>query len=144
MLQSARQISGVIRTEQRSLVRSLRQARGQSTDTIEYTQEEMQEAARRIVLGGFSQGGVMTLLTGLTFPDQLGGLMAFSPFLPMRAALPGVSQLLSVSFDLASDRGMKMMAPLNRQDIPIFMAHGNSDPYLLYVASIASNTAKKS
>lgn len=38
----------------------------------------------RIVLGGFSQGGAMTLLTGLTTPGKLGGLAILSGWLPLR------------------------------------------------------------
>ncbi|MEK6210748.1 MAG: carboxylesterase, partial [Pseudomonadota bacterium] len=37
----------------------------------------------RIVLAGFSQGGVMTLQVGLRQPKRLAGLMALSAYLPM-------------------------------------------------------------
>lgn len=30
--------------------------------------------ANRIVVGGFSQGGAMSLLSGITYKDQLGGI----------------------------------------------------------------------
>jgi predicted esterase len=30
--------------------------------------------ANRIVVGGFSQGGAMSLLSGVTYKDQLGGI----------------------------------------------------------------------
>lgn len=40
--------------------------------------------ASRIVLGGFSQGGAMTLLTGLTSERKLAGLAVLSGWLPLR------------------------------------------------------------
>lgn len=40
--------------------------------------------ADRIVLGGFSQGGIMTLLAGLTSERKLAGLLVLSGYLPLR------------------------------------------------------------
>jgi predicted esterase len=37
----------------------------------------------RIILGGFSQGGVMTLLTGLSIESKLGGLAVLSGRVPL-------------------------------------------------------------
>ncbi len=62
----------------------------------------------RLVLAGFSQGGVMTLQTGLRHRDRLAGLLVLSAYLPLAATLP----------DEAS--------AVNR-DVPIFMAHGRVD-----------------
>jgi predicted esterase len=53
--------------------------------------------ASRIVLGGFSQGGAMSLLTGLTSERKLAGLAVLSGFLPLRhkfKAVCVVSQLV--------------------------------------------------
>jgi len=38
----------------------------------------------RIVLGGFSQGGTMSLLAGLTGPHRVAGLVVLSGWLPLR------------------------------------------------------------
>ena len=38
----------------------------------------------RILLGGFSQGGAMSLLVGLTGEHQLAGLAILSSWLPLR------------------------------------------------------------
>jgi hypothetical protein len=54
------------------------------------TPEEKEWASKRIVLSGFSQGGVVSLLTALTHPLQLGGLVCFSSFLPLREDLAKV------------------------------------------------------
>ena len=64
--------------------------------------------ASRIVLAGFSQGGVMALHTGLRHPDRLAGLMALSCFMPL------------------SDTLAAEASPANR-DVPILMAHGTQD-----------------
>ena len=45
----------------------------------------------RIVLGGFSQGGTMTLLTGLTIPMKLGGMVILSGRLALKDKFKEVS-----------------------------------------------------
>ena len=67
--------------------------------------------AGRIVLAGFSQGGAMALQTGLRHPERLAGIMALSCFLPL------------------TDKVAAEAAPANRE-VPIFMAHGTSDPLI--------------
>ena len=44
----------------------------------------------RIILGGFSQGAAMTLLTGLTSERKLGGLIVLSGWLPLRNKIKAV------------------------------------------------------
>jgi phospholipase/carboxylesterase len=62
----------------------------------------------RIVLAGFSQGGVMTLQVGLRQPKRLAGLMALSAYLPM-------SPMIEIERNAAST------------SVPIFMGHGIAD-----------------
>lgn len=71
------------------------------------------EAARgipseRVILAGFSQGGAVAYLSGLTHPTPLGGIIALSTYIPSANL---VSQGLSEA---------------NRQT-PIFAAHGTED-----------------
>ena len=47
--------------------------------------------ADRIIVGGFSQGGVMSLLTGLTSERKLGGVVVMSSWLPLKAKFKAVS-----------------------------------------------------
>ena len=68
-------------------------------------------ASERIVLAGFSQGGVIALQTGLRYPEKLGGIMALSTYLACAETL-GVEASSS-----------------NRQ-IPILMVHGATDPVI--------------
>lgn len=44
--------------------------------------------ANKIVLAGFSQGGVMSLFSGLRFPEKLAGIMALSCYLPTAERMP--------------------------------------------------------
>jgi phospholipase/carboxylesterase len=67
--------------------------------------------ADRIVLAGFSQGGAITLHTGLRYPAALAGLLALSTYVPLpehfaAEALPA------------------------RKDTPILMCHGQQDGML--------------
>jgi phospholipase/carboxylesterase len=67
--------------------------------------------AGRVVLAGFSQGGAVTLYTGLRYPERLAGLMALSCYLPLGARLE------------------KERSAVN-DGVPIFLAHGVDDPVL--------------
>jgi predicted esterase len=51
--------------------------------------------ASRIVLGGFSQGAAMSLLTGMTSTYKLGGIVVLSGWLPLRNKIGSVSVLIS-------------------------------------------------
>jgi phospholipase/carboxylesterase len=68
-------------------------------------------AANRIVLGGFSQGGAVSLFTAPRLPMRLAGVLALSCYLPL------------------SGRLLRERQPANAAT-PIFMAHGQSDPML--------------
>lgn len=64
--------------------------------------------ARRIVLAGFSQGGVIALHTALRHPERLAGALILSSYLALPERLPAEAS--------AANR-----------DLPIFMAHGSLD-----------------
>lgn len=46
---------------------------------------------KRIVLGGFSQGGALAMFSALTFPEPLAGIIALSSWLPLHQKFPAVS-----------------------------------------------------
>jgi phospholipase/carboxylesterase len=75
--------------------------------------------ASRIVLAGFSQGGAMALHTGICHAERLAGLMVLSSYIPVPEALPG---------DVHE----------SNRDVPIFMAHGRSDPVIPLTAAVQS------
>ncbi len=68
-------------------------------------------AANRIVLAGFSQGGAITLHSGLRQPEPLAGLLALSTYLPLAEQLPEE-------------------ATVPEHVPPILMCHGRQDPVL--------------
>jgi phospholipase/carboxylesterase len=67
----------------------------------------------RIVLAGFSQGGVIALHTALRYPERLAGAIALSTYLVL------------------ADRLAEEASAANR-DLPIFMAHGTADPVVRF------------
>ena len=70
-------------------------------------------AASRIVLAGFSQGGVIALHTAIRDPERLAGVIALSTYLVL------------------ADKLGEEAAAANR-DVPIFMAHGTADPVVRF------------
>lgn len=65
-------------------------------------------AADKILLAGFSQGGVIALHVGLRYPEKLAGIIALSAYLPTLEQL-------------------NTEADVTNKNIPIFMAHGILD-----------------
>jgi phospholipase/carboxylesterase len=78
--------------------------------------------ASRIVLAGFSQGGAITLQAGLRHRERLAGLLALSSYLPLADTLAG---------ERAGENA----------GVPIFMAHGKSDPVIPIARGAASRDA---
>ncbi len=76
-------------------------------------------AASDIFIAGFSQGGAIALHTGLRHSERLGGLLALSTYLPLAETLHAE-------------------AAIANRDIPVFMAHGRSDPVVPYTLGISS------
>jgi len=70
-------------------------------------------AADKIILAGFSQGGVIALTTALRSKHKLAGVMALSTYLPNAEIL------------------VKDVSEANKH-MPIFMAHGTQDPVVPY------------
>lgn len=71
----------------------------------------------RIVLGGFSQGGAMSLFTGITSPHKLGGIFGVSCYL-----------LLATKLKEFSPPG----GELPNAKTPFFLAHGYEDEVVKY------------
>ncbi|KAJ8120241.1 hypothetical protein ONZ43_g3001 [Nemania bipapillata] len=66
--------------------------------------------ANRIVVGGFSQGGAMALLSGLTAKVKLAGIIGLSCWLPLDAKFPSLVQESDLNHETS-----------------IYMAHGTAD-----------------
>jgi phospholipase/carboxylesterase len=74
-------------------------------------------ATHRIVLGGFSQGGSMSVYAGTRYPETLAGIAALSCYM------------------LLPQRFNPERLPANQQT-PVFMAHGRQDPVIPYLMSL--------
>jgi phospholipase/carboxylesterase len=85
--------------------------RGAATQIGELIEREQTRGidSKHIFLAGFSQGGALSLFTGLRYPKPLGGIIALSCYLPLANKLN------------------EEVNPVN-QLIPIFLAHGVADP----------------
>jgi len=73
----------------------------------------------RIVLGGFSQGGALSLLTSLTSERKLAGIVVLSGWLPLY-------------------QKMKMMATPVNTATPMFWGHGKDDPLIKFNLCVRS------
>jgi predicted esterase len=69
--------------------------------------------SNRVVIGGFSQGGAISIFSGITAPTKLGGIFGLSCYLLLHTKL-------------------KDFIPLDNpnKDTPIFMGHGDRDPLI--------------
>ena len=75
--------------------------------------------ANRIVIAGFSQGGVISLQTGLRQPKRLGGIMSLSAYLPLAAKVTNERNAAN-------------------NDVPIFLGHGIADNIVPLPLGVAS------
>ena len=74
---------------------------------------------RRIVIAGFSQGGAMSLQTGLRQPERLAGVMSLSAYLPLASTIEKERNTAN-------------------NDVPIFLGHGTADNIVALPLGIAS------
>lgn len=61
--------------------------------------------AKNIILAGFSQGGVVSLFTGLRFPEKLAGIMALSCYLPTGDEMPEGCHVANKDTDILQQHG---------------------------------------
>jgi predicted esterase len=88
---------------------------------VEMVRKEVAETgvpSTRMVLGGFSQGGAISLFTGVTMREKLAGVVGLSAYLLM----PHKAKEM-----IPSQGGH----PSNK-DVPFFMGHGDADPLVRY------------
>lgn len=80
----------------------------------------------RIVLGGFSQGGAMSLMAGITNPTKLGGIFGLSCYLLLQGKVRDLVPKDSPN-----------------QSTKIFMGHGDADPVVKYAWGKATSDRLK-
>jgi phospholipase/carboxylesterase len=71
--------------------------------------------SEKILLAGFSQGGVIAFHTALRFPKKLAGVMALSTYIPF-------------------DDDLLAQAGSQHNGMPIFAAHGTNDPVIPHLS----------
>lgn len=82
-------------------------------------------ASARIVLAGFSQGGAMAYMVGLTHPEKLAGIVALSAYIP-------APDMLTAEFAAAN------------RSTPIFAGHGSGDDMVpLSLGELARDSVQK-
>lgn len=91
--------------------KGIRESVAQATALVDRERERGIDASR-IVLAGFSQGGVIALHTALRYPQRLAGAVGLSTYLPTGA-----------------EALQKERSAANRA-LPIFLAHGEYDPMI--------------
>lgn len=74
--------------------------------------------SNQIILAGFSQGAVITLIAGLTYRKALGGLIALSGYFPL------------------AEKTLETITA--NKDTPIFIAHGTQDPIVNFMLGMQS------
>lgn len=89
----------------------------------------------RIVVGGFSQGAAMSILTGLTSERKLAGVVSLSGWAALRNKLAAVSK--SYVFGNISDTTFQMRTS-HASSTPIFWGHGTADPLVTFNIGKAS------
>lgn len=92
----------------------------QSIHEIIAEQEKKGIPHERIMLGGFSQGGALSLYSALTYPKKLAGVVALSCWLPLHQEFPDASKTVN-------------------NNIPIMQCHGDEDFVVPLVWGQASN-----
>ncbi|KAK9448779.1 Phospholipase/carboxylesterase/thioesterase [Limtongia smithiae] len=88
----------------------------ESVDRLKaFIKEEMDKGISpdRIVIGGFSQGCTISLLTGLISDVKFGGVIGLSGFVPMRSQIG-------------------QMHAEHNVNMPFFIGHGTADPVVRY------------
>ena len=78
--------------------------------------------ASRIMLGGMSLGGAQAIYTTLKSKHTLGGLVAFSTFLPLRTEFCSFLPHLAHEFGVPTD-----CPPLSNSGVPCLQVHGDLD-----------------
>lgn len=76
----------------------------------------------RVILGGFSQGATMSLLTGMSLDKKLAGLAVLSGWLPLKDKFKSVCRYLSCKSDNLSSYSWRLRTPLHFQSSGVLVA----------------------
>jgi phospholipase/carboxylesterase len=124
-------------------VLAAQEARAMVTKLITELREKYQTPANRIILGGFSQGGMLAFEVGLRYSEPLAGLAVMSGML--LADVPLSPQPLRFTHYYEQDQGdlKAALAETATRQTPIFIAHGTYDAVIPVVAGRTANRILK-
>ena len=97
-------------------------ASGDQVEELVALEEDRGVPRSRIVLAGFSQGGVVAMHLGLRSDTRFAGVMALSTYVHNHEGLADEVSFASI-------------------DMPVFMAHGQMDPMIPITRAITSREA---
>lgn len=92
------------------------------TSLVESEIKDHNIPSNRIIIGGFSQGGAVSLFTGLTIKHKLAGIFGLSCYLVLHDKIPTFVQ----------------EANKVNQETPFFIAHGDADQVCQYEWGVES------
>jgi phospholipase/carboxylesterase len=117
------------RLESGDITPGARAARATVTNLVTELLARFHTPPGRTVLGGFSQGGMMTFEAGLRYPENLAGLVVLSgmlladrPFSFLNPPAP------AVYFGQVLESLKDVLAEVARRQTPVFIGHGAYDP----------------
>ena len=81
--------------------------------------------SKQVIIAGFSQGCAMSLISGITYPKPLGGIVGLSGYLPLREKFS----------ELRTDAN---------KDTPVWLGHGTADPVVNFKVMLRRKHANSS
>lgn len=99
------------------------QSRSYLISLVESEIKEHKIPGERIIIGGFSQGGAISLFTGLTIKQKLAGVFGLSCYLVLDKKIPEYVK----------------EAQKANQETPFFIAHGDADEVCKYEWGVESS-----
>ena len=91
-------------------------------DLIDHEKNKHHLNSDRIILAGFSQGGAMSLFSGLRHHEKIAGILALSCYLPLESEVQNATDSENAK-------------------TPTLLMHGNNDPVIpLYAAKLTHET----
>jgi phospholipase/carboxylesterase len=114
--------------ESEDITEGVRAARATVTNLVSELLKRFQTPAGRTVLGGFSQGGMMTFDAGLRYPQNLAGLVVLSGMLLADGPFSFLNPPHPAVYYAQVRDGLKdVLAEVARRQTPVFIGHGKND-----------------
>lgn len=125
--------------DQLNIAPGAKKTRALVTTLVDELRQKYQTPASRTIIGGFSQGGMLTFEVGLHYPEKLASLFGLSTMLIADADFD-IMRPPSPAAYYGADKGelQQALAHGNALQVPVFMAHGVYDPVVPYALGRSS------